>query len=128
MDGTGRIVIDTFNSTIVVDLALDYATQTLYWVNGNNIESSSADRTNSRVLVSNTYSVQSLDFFGGSLYLTNYRTVISVSVRMPNTSQTVYSQISSCGNILDTKVVSEERQSGTPIITMCMHAYYTKFS
>ena len=110
MDGTGRMLIHTFNVT-VTDIALDDSTQTLYWTSNNNIiESSDIEGSNRRVIDSSIYG-QSVDFLGDNLYVMYYGSLIAIPTVMPNDTQMYYDYFSSCGGNRDIKVVSKERQT-----------------
>ena len=112
MDGTERTVIHTLNCSIV-DIALDYATQTLYWSTDDfhpQIESSDTDGSNRRVIAANFHNAQSVEFFSGNLYLPSYHSVVSFSVSMPNATQISYHNISNCSYVNYIKVISEARQ------------------
>ena len=114
MDGTTRTVI---HSTIfsIVDITLDYSTQTLYWANfSHHIGSSNADGSNKRLLTLNVSNVYIVDFFEGNLYYyTNYwgRIASASTIMMPNADQIRYYLVTFCGYIRDIKVISDARQT-----------------
>ena len=122
MDGTIRTVI---HSTIfsIVDITLDYSTQTLYWANySHHIGSSNANGSNKRSLTLNVSNVQIVDFFEGNLYYyTSYwgRIALASTIMMPNADQIRYGFVTHCGNMRDIKVISEARQ-----ITGIIYNYY----
>ena len=71
MDGTSRTVLHSTGLALPYGITLDYATQTLYWIDNSldNLESSNADGTNRRLLTRvNIQCPYGITFFDGKLY------------------------------------------------------------
>ena len=119
MDGTLRTVIHSIGLVWPNGLALDYTTQTLYWIEASldRMESSDVNGLNRRVLITagidHPYGI---DVFQGKLFWTddNRRAILSAPVAQPNNSRVIVPNIR--GAALVIKVVSLERQQ--PGITL----------
>lgn len=74
MDGTGRRALHNTNLHTPYALAIDYATQTLYWADYalNKLESSRTDGSNRRLLSTNLRDPYALTFFDRKLYWTDW--------------------------------------------------------
>lgn len=74
MDGSGRMALHTTNLNTPYALAIDYATQTLYWADYalNILESSQTDGSNRRLLNLNLRDPYAMTFFAGKLYWTDW--------------------------------------------------------
>lgn len=88
MDGSGRRTLHSTNLQTPYALAIDYATQTLYWSDYalNKLESSSTDGSNRRLLNSNLRDPYAMTFFEGKLYWTDwsYNGIYSTLASSPN--------------------------------------------
>lgn len=87
MDGTGRTVLHSTNLQTPYGLAIDYATQTLYWTDYdlNKLESSNTDGSNRRLLNGNLRDPFSMVFYNGTLYWTDlsYNGIYSTLANSP---------------------------------------------
>ena len=74
MDGSSRMALHTTNLQTPYALTIDYATQTLYWMDYalNKLESSSTDGSNRRLLRSNLQNPYGMVFYVGKLYWTDW--------------------------------------------------------
>ena len=74
MDGSARTTLHTTNLQTPYALAIDYATQTLYWADYalNKLESSRTDGSNRRLLNTNLRDPYAMTFFAGKLYWTDW--------------------------------------------------------
>ena len=74
MDGRDHQPLHTTNLHTPYALAIDYATQTLYWADYtlNKLESSMTDGTNRRLLNSNLRDPYAMTFYNGNLYWTDW--------------------------------------------------------
>ena len=88
MDGHGRTSLHTTNLQTPYALAIDYATQTLYWADYalNKLESSGTDGSNRRLLNSNLRDPYAMTFFAGKLYWTDssYNGIYSALANSPS--------------------------------------------
>ena len=88
MDGHRRTSLHTTNLQTPYALAIDYATQTLYWADYalNKLESSRTDGSNRRLLNSNLRDPYAMTFFAGKLYWTDwsYNGIYSTLANSPN--------------------------------------------
>ena len=88
MDGRDHQPLHTTNLHTPYALAIDYATQTLYWADYtlNKLESSMTDGTNRRLLNSNLRDPYAMTFYNGNLYWTDwaYNGIYSTGARAPN--------------------------------------------
>ena len=128
MDGTARRVLHSTGLSTPYGLTLDYATQTLYWIDYtlDNLESSNADGRNRRLLTrTNIQCPYSITFFDEKLYWGDWcqHVIYSASVNSPNNVSTV---ISTENDPYRIHVVTEETQPITGQIfsqTSCFHSY-----
>lgn len=92
MDGSGRMALHTTNLQTPYALAIDYATQTLYWADYalNKLESSRTDGSNRLLLNSNLRDPYAMTFFAGKLYWTDwsYNGIYSTLSSTPSSSIT----------------------------------------
>ena len=74
MDGSNRTALHTTNLQTPYAMAIDYATQTLYWSDFslNKLESSNTDGSNRRLLNSNLRDPYAMTFFEGKLYWSDW--------------------------------------------------------
>lgn len=74
MDGTNRTALHNTNLQTPYALAIDYATQTLYWSDYalNKLESSRTDGSNRRLLNTNLRDPYGMTFFNDNLYWTDW--------------------------------------------------------
>jgi len=112
MDGSSRTTLHNTGLTTPIGLTLDYATQTLFWIDQtlDRLERSSADGSN-RVLMT-TLNIQApygITYFGGKLYWTDYSRdqILSTFVSSPASVSTV---VSTSGDPYRIQFISEERQ------------------
>ena len=113
MDGTSRTVIHSTGLVWPNGLALDYTTQTLYWVDASldRMESSDVNGFNRRVLITagidHPYGI---DIFQRTLFWTdnNRRAILSAPVAQPNNSRVIVPNVRGAAMVI--KVVSLERQ------------------
>ena len=94
MDGTSQTVLHNTGLVWPNGLTIDYATQTLYWVDAqlDRIETSTASGTGRRILsTTNIYHPFGIDVFQGTLYWTDWqaRAVLKASVSQPTSVQYV---------------------------------------
>lgn len=70
MDGSAHTSLHTTNLQTPYALAIDYATQTLFWADStlNKLESSTTDGKKRRSLNTNLGDVYAMTFFDGTLY------------------------------------------------------------
>lgn len=73
MDGHARMLLHSTNLQTPYALAIDYATQTLYWADStlNKLESSRTDGGNRKSLNTNIGDPYAMAFFDGMLYMTD---------------------------------------------------------
>ena len=113
LDGSARTTLHSTGLSNVVGLTLDYQNQTLYWMEHTyygRIEKSLVNGSNRETILSAFYYPWGIDYFTGTLYLTEYyhRRINSVSVTQPITVNYI---VSSTGNHpIDIKVIAEEQQ------------------
>ena len=112
MDGSSRTTLHNTGLSYPSGLTLDYATQTLFWIDQtlDRLERSSADGSN-RVLMT-TLNIQApygITYFGGKLYWTDYSRdqILSTFVSSPASVSTV---VSTSGDPYRIQFISEERQ------------------
>lgn len=74
MDGTNRMTLHSTNLQVPYALAIDYASQTLYFADYslNKLESSGVDGSNRRLLNSNLRDPYGMVFYKGTLYWTDW--------------------------------------------------------
>ena len=113
MDGTTRTVLHNSGLSRPYALAIDYATQTLYWADDDldNLQSSSVDGSNRTLLTTaNIQSPFAMTFYDGILYWsdTSLNRILSAPVDSPNSFSYVIS--SQSYDPYGVQVVTEERQ------------------
>ena len=96
MDGTNRTVVQDYNLGFPNALALDYATQRLYWGDAGltQLESSFVDGSDRQVLYQNDELYPySMVLFGKTLYISNWigMRVVTVGTRGVNNMEVLYS-------------------------------------
>ena len=93
MDGNNRTAIHSTNLQTPYALAIDYATQTLFWADYalNRLESSRTDGSNRRILSMNLQGSYAMSFFAGKLYWTNLisNSIYSTLSSTPNSAESV---------------------------------------
>lgn len=112
MDGTSRMVLHNTDLSAPYGLTLDYASQTLYWIDNSldKIESSHADGTNRMLLT--RVSVQcpwGITFYDDKLYWSDHcqHAIYTTFVNQPNSVTTL---VSTGNDPYRLHVISEERQ------------------
>ena len=113
MDGSSHVVLHNSNIGWPNGLTIDYATQTLYWVDAqlDRIETSSTAGFGRRVLsTTHIYHPFSIGFYEGTLYWTDWqvKAVLKAPVNQPSNVAVVISNL-----LLDPmtiRVVSQRRQ------------------
>ena len=98
MDGTSQTVLHNTGLVCPNGLTIDYATQTLYWVDAqlDRMETSTASGTGRRILsTTNIYHPFGIDVLQGVLYWTDWqvRAVLKASVSQPSSVQIVISNL-----------------------------------
>ena len=112
MDGKSRTVLHNTGLSAPYGLTLDYATQTLYWIDYtlDTLESSNADGTNRRLLTRvNIQCPYGLTFFDNKLYWGDLcqHVIYSAFVNSPNSASVI---VSTGNDPYRIHVVSEESQ------------------
>ena len=120
MDGTSRTVLHSTGLAEPYGLTLDYASQTLYWIDYtlDILESSNADGTNRKILTRNSVVCPyGLTFFDKKLYWGDacHHVIYSTHANSPNSVSTV---LHTGNDPYSNQVVSPERQPITGIYSL----------
>ncbi len=113
MDGTLRETIRSSGLSLPYGLTIDYATQTLYWVDAgiDNLQSSSVDGTNHLLLTTvNILTPFAITFYEDRLYWTDHSSNRILSAPVASPSDYSYIITTQSYDPYGIHVVTEERQ------------------